>query len=43
MLRELKLGVSPDGTVLKDEMVLVDPSGEPFIGDDIFIDVIGGA
>lgn len=32
----------PDGTVLEDEMVLVDPSGEPFIGDDIFIDVIGG-
>lgn len=27
----------PDGTVLRDEMVLVDPSGEPFIGDDIFV------
>ena len=26
----------PDGTVLRDEMVLVDPSGEPFVGEDIF-------
>lgn len=26
----------PDGTVLRDEMVLVDPGGEPFVGDDIF-------
>ena len=26
----------PDGTVLRDEMVLIDPSGEPFVGEDIF-------
>lgn len=32
-----------DGTVLKDEIVLLDPSGEPFVGDDIFIDTIGGS
>ena len=33
----------PDGTVLKDELVLLAPSGEPFVGEDVFIDTIGGS
>lgn len=32
----------PDGTVLKDEMVLLDPTGEPFVGEDKFRDTVGG-
>lgn len=33
----------PDGTVLRDERVILEPTGEPMVGEDIFLDVIGGS
>lgn len=31
-----------DGTVLEDELVLLEPTGEPLVGEDIFYDLPGG-